>query len=585
MQGLNRIGLAGIVIAGLIVGHAQEALATCKTSGDSTKQVCVEWSEPGPAPVLNTDFRVDYDCTGCSDAPLVQFRAGSDSWVVYSEVISTSAPANIGELAIDPSSSTEIFEITIDNGGSPGAANLSSAVLTAASWTGYSSIIGGSISGNLTGNIEVVDDSGGSGGELRLVIEGNQSGNITADTLLRLKVQGDSSGDITIETVADSASGFEGIEITGDVSGTIDIEDYEVSENFIIDGDISGTVDIETWNPPAPGWKFFQRRAITSTGSLRFGTLTNSIEIALNDLAGVYDFAGSLTIEDDLDVFQAVFIHGEVTSGAFVDLKNNDVGGTLAILSGGAGELRNVGQVLSGGVVVLAEFSGTSFDGRATIASVAAGGKVAAREGTSVGGRVTVNGSVAGIIDITGSLNYPGLISVAGSLQVGADIDVRNDCNGDIDIAQDCDGSINIGDKLDRRGRILIDGMLDGPISIGESTVSSSQIVILDGIDDNGSITINDIDGAFSANGDISIGVAGIPLPDVTFGGSILIKDDGTIASGNLVGDIDITGCHPEDHGYLDICIEGGVIGSVNITQGACSYPVCGYQCGGGACP
>ena len=35
----------------------------------------------------------------------------------------------------------------------------------------------------------------------------------------------------------------------------------------------------------------------------------------------------------------------------------------------------------------------------------------------------------------------------------------------------------------------------------------------------------------------------------------------------------------------LQRCIDGDVVGSVNVNQGFCDYPMCGYQCGGGACP
>ncbi|MFQ5463722.1 MAG: hypothetical protein ACE5E5_13985, partial [Phycisphaerae bacterium] len=122
-------------------------------------------------------------------------------------------------------------------------------------------------------------------------------------------------------------------------------------------------------------------------------------------------------------------------------------------------------------------------------------------------------------------------------------------------------------------------------ITIFEATESLSLIRITEGIDADCAIVINDDEGNFDAGGDIVIGVGGIPLPAVTFDGSILVMDDGAGGSGDLLGDIDVTGCHPPNHDFLDICIEGNELGSVNIQQGSCSDPVCGYQCGGGACP
>ena len=94
----NSVGI--LIGAGVFIGlcfnecHASE---TCKDNSGSTKHVCVGWDRQA-APVEDYDFTVDYTCQGCSDDPAVALVVGDDYWVVYSEVISSGAPANIGSL-------------------------------------------------------------------------------------------------------------------------------------------------------------------------------------------------------------------------------------------------------------------------------------------------------------------------------------------------------------------------------------------------------------------------------------------------------------------------------------------------------
>ena len=90
----------------------------CECNGDDTKWVCATWDQVG-APELVQDFTVDYDCTGCSDAPKVVIIEGGSStpvaWEVYSEVISTGVEADLGDvlLADDVSPNNGNFAVTI----------------------------------------------------------------------------------------------------------------------------------------------------------------------------------------------------------------------------------------------------------------------------------------------------------------------------------------------------------------------------------------------------------------------------------------------------------------------------------------
>jgi hypothetical protein len=133
-------------------------------------------------------------------------------------------------------------------------------------------------------------------------------------------------------------------------------------------------------------------------------------------------------------------------------------------------------------------------------------------------------------------------------------------------------------------GRILINGVLDGELMIGQETQGATLIRALGGIGSAGSITINDSRGNFNANGMIHIGSTSeeTPLDDVTFDGAIMIKDTTGGAGGDLNGTIKVVGCHATDDD-LDICICGDENGTVTIVQTDCTPYQVGRTCSG--CP
>jgi hypothetical protein len=124
-------------------------------------------NSPGPIP----DTHFTFDIVTDPNNPDVTFKAGSTTpWRVWSQVSAAdTTPANLGDLVLDASGTSNIYTVEIKNpnvcpGGicNPGAANLASALLNDEDWTGHSSIASGSrITGNLTGNILVVAASGG----------------------------------------------------------------------------------------------------------------------------------------------------------------------------------------------------------------------------------------------------------------------------------------------------------------------------------------------------------------------------------------------------------------------------------------
>ncbi|MEE9297335.1 MAG: hypothetical protein V3W34_20535 [Phycisphaerae bacterium] len=117
-------------------------------------------------------------------------------------MVSTGAAGNIGSLTINPSlPSSDDFEVTIANGANPGAANVGSIVLdeTDPDWTGYSTLDGETISGNLTGALTVVEDSGGSGGSASaFTIEGDALGAITLPNGDGFTIEGDITGTVSM---------------------------------------------------------------------------------------------------------------------------------------------------------------------------------------------------------------------------------------------------------------------------------------------------------------------------------------------------------------------------------------------------
>jgi hypothetical protein len=205
----------------------------------------------------------------------------------------------------------------------------------------------------------------------------------------------------------------------------------------------------------------------------------------------------------------------------------------------------------------------------------------------NLNGTFTVNGNVNELIDITGDLKDT--LSIGGDLAATGDIVVAESVSGDIEIAGDCDGNITIADvvkgdidiegamngsvsmeALTSNGRILIAGLVDGAIRIDDKTESGTLIDLDAGIDDNGSVTINDDRGNFDADGQILIGTS--KDSPVTFDGYLAVYDSTGGTHGDLNNHLVISGCH-DTADDLDICICGS--GSATLDQaGSCTYTV-----------
>lgn len=531
------IGILGFVFA---LGFGPESAVaecpaypsgfTCECNDDDTEWICAKWAAPG-TPAHNSDFTVAY----VSGAPNVTLSTADLGWELYSEVISSSTPADIGSITLSNSTGDD-FEVTIAKGTGTGATKVGTINLDDTGFTGYSSIKGGSISEDLIGDLTVVQDSGGNGGVISgFVIGGDLSGNISAAVVVSLTIIGDLSENFSIN-------------ISKEVSGKLSIK-----------GDVS------------------------STGSVHIEDLASYAKITLG--SSTTTFAGLLDLLSGIPANTTVEFLGEITSMGNIDLNAGDVAGLLQVFGD------NAGDVLAGGAVTgdarLTRLTGKDYSGSATFASVSSTGSINA---VDLSGAITVTGAVSGTVAV-GNVLASGSIYIGGT--VSGDVNVGNDVSGVIDVGSlegdvDIDGDVTLTGRLDVHdiagvGRILIDGVVEGDVRVIWGTDSLTLIHVIDGIRSSGTIEINALNSGFDANGDIYIGpVVGFGMPDVSFDGCIRVYDEYyTGGWGDLNGDITVAGCHATSDD-LNICVDGTINGDITIIQAGCTNSV-GWSCSG--CP
>lgn len=177
-------------------GLTVSAVQAGQTCAGTSPRVCVERADLSP-PDIDFDFSLDFTDTSNPD---VTFKTGhsTNAWRVWSQVSATdTTPANLGDLFIDSTSSTDNYKVEIrnPNNDNPGCANLKSAVLRdATSWTGHSALTASEIAGNLTEEVLVVADGSGQGGEVNLNVAGNVSADMILYRVTRLDIVGTASG-------------------------------------------------------------------------------------------------------------------------------------------------------------------------------------------------------------------------------------------------------------------------------------------------------------------------------------------------------------------------------------------------------
>ncbi|MFQ5463304.1 MAG: hypothetical protein ACE5E5_11845, partial [Phycisphaerae bacterium] len=337
MQANKKVSFCAVALIGLGIQMATIDVAragtTCKDSagnspcvGTNTPCVCVELG--GSTPVEGTDFTLDF-----SDAsnPDVELLVGNLAWVVYSQASSTdTTPANLGDITIDPTVLSDDFELTVINGTGDGAENVASIVLNVVNFIGFSSIEDGTINGNVTGNIEVVDDSGGSGGLLNLEVQGNVGGTVSAEDVEDFVIGGNYTGlgmDFTQILTLGS------LEVKGDLSGDVDL------------GTLKAAGAIKIWGAVA------QATTIDIT-TMESGSAVN---VNFDDTSRT---AGDLILGNGLPSGSAVTIHALASTGS-VNFTGDDLVGQMVIFDDMAGDIVNVNDITSGWIDVHGTLKGT----------------------------------------------------------------------------------------------------------------------------------------------------------------------------------------------------------------------------------
>ena len=441
--------LTVFVASTMLVAVPQVCASDPTCDEDGGPYVCVAWSQ-GAAPEEGYDFEFDFSDP---DKPDVTIRTEDLGWEVWSQVSEQdSSPAALGDLLLNPENNDDNFGVTVT-----GATTVESIVLnyTAQEWTGYSNI-SVTTTGTLAGDLVVVKDNGGNGGDGVLAIGGDVEGDISIPGEAYGDIEGDFAGDL-MDIGVIPFSKF--LEIHGDLSGDLEVDTIEAVAFLYVWGAVPEGVTVEITN---------------MAGIVYFG-----------GSGGQYPFKGDVILTNGMSSGTVEF-GCDLASGASVDFTGDDLVGSLIILGDVSGDILNIDD-LQGGV------------------------------------------------RLTGSLNAT--------------------------------------------GRILIDGLCDGSITIDKQTVALSQIHITEGLDD-GTITINYDGGDFDANGTIYIGEPTGPLGNVTFDGSILIQNgEGPHGchGGDLNGDITVRGCHATSDD-LDICICGSDNGRVTIIQTLC-VPQVDWSC------
>jgi len=543
---------------------ALQALAggSACTTGTQVK-ICVEWSR-SPNPVDGVDFVTSFSNPS---SPSIQLLSGDLAWVVSAELLSNGDPANITSITTPASDN---FVVKIAKGSGPGAANVG-AITLQPTGSHYSSVASGSrISGNLTGNLTVLRNSG-TGGEATLTVDGNvaSTSTITVPVLKGLTITGDLAGDINVTTAINNG----GLLVLGSVANT-------------------STIDIAD---------------MTGKSSIACKRITSQT------------FGGHLILRTGLPADQALIIDAPMTSDGVVDFNGGDIAYT-AVIEVGAGTVVN-GGVVRANVTIASQFDLT---GSVTVSGVAddsdlnwecptgvymngtlhVTGDVVGPEG-AVGahsgvmhssGQIIVDGNVTGVIQTSAAGdggNMPGVITVGGDLSgniyvngdLSGSVEVGGDVSGDIKVLGDVTGPLTVDGRLMSTGRVLIDGICSSTVRVKHIMQALSLIRMTVGLGSDGLVDVNpNGTSTDTASGTLYFGSTSVispPFQPVTFDGQVRVNHFSGGAT--WTGAISVNGCHATN-AALDICICGTNSGSLRISQSGCSVqvpttPTCSSSC------
>jgi len=644
-KGKKLIGILGLAL--VLTAPGKEVWAVCEqvsgyacvcNSGE-TKRVCVKRSSG--VPDIPDDVEVDYGCTDCSDAPLVQFKLADSGWELYSEVITGSAAANLGAvlLASDVSPDDGTFTVAIKRATGYAAANVSSIALdsTESDWTGGSNLSGGLISGNVSGAITLVEDSGGSQGQVTgiVVVLGNVTGPVTVSQVNNAFYMNGTVGTVTVEsinsggelrlgaissnvTVSDEIAGTGNLRLVGSLpsSQTVTVHELKNTASVNIEGSVAGTLELDL---SLPSGTFVGTGQVSGTIDLNGGDVTGTLSpssfTSTGEIVDGGDVYGTAYLAFYPLAFQGTATFDSVKQGGIVyTFGGGDLDGIVNVLNEVAGEVEvQNGEFTSGAVIAVGSVSST-------------GMIVAQNPPSGVEGEIAVNGTMAGLIDITdgglsgdiyvggttsGTVNVDGgtsgviyLSAVSGTVNLddgySGYMNIDGDLSNQVNIAGGMDGTLELdGDlkgtlsvsggmtqyaditttgKISSSGRLTINGQCDGDMSIGTQTDSNSRIHLPNGFGSTGSIVINGSEGNYNAAGEIVVGpLTGNPV-SANYDGCIHVQDQsGTGNGGDMSGRIRVAVCDDEAANF-NICVDGSVTGTISIVTTGCDNAP-GHSC------
>ena len=263
----------------------------CENSS-SNPTICVKWVEG--APVQPTHFVVDFSCTGCPSAPNVTLKQSSD-WRVWS-YDSTNGLGDIGDITIDNSGSGSYWVRIMNDAGDAGAVDVSSIILDDAGWTGYSSINGGKIYGDL-GNLTVIEDVLFNGGDFEMEVGGDVTGTVVIPNLTRLLIGNDVAATAFIDigyVRGNDSNGANTIEfdIGRDVVGDIRIDNLWNTGFLDVDlrvgRNVSGLIDVGLALGRQYHFEVFIVGDVNESGEIRLDTMGQAWVKIGGDLIGTY---------------------------------------------------------------------------------------------------------------------------------------------------------------------------------------------------------------------------------------------------------------------------------------------------------
>jgi len=136
----------------------------------------VSWSEPGPPPVLDQDYRVITTAPASSDYPNVELIKGSLTWWIWSTDPDPENPLGVGDIGVISCPHPDNFKVTILNGALRGARHVKGITLEPAGTDNFSELVA-AINGDLLGDLRVnAGGTTGEGGTATVYIDGSAYG-------------------------------------------------------------------------------------------------------------------------------------------------------------------------------------------------------------------------------------------------------------------------------------------------------------------------------------------------------------------------------------------------------------------------